>query len=50
MSKKTYICRAYVGVIVEAEDEFDIDWEAEESASGRDYLTALQNHATESKQ
>ena len=44
MSKKTYICKAYVGVIVEAEDEFeaeqlaglemdigDIDWDAEEA-------------------
>jgi hypothetical protein len=60
MSKKTYICKAYVGVIVEAEDEFeaeqlaglemdigDIDWEAEESASGHDYLTALQNYTIE---
>ena len=41
--KKTYICKAYVGVLVEAEDEFeaeqlaglemdigDIEWEAEE--------------------
>ncbi len=60
MSKKTYICRAYVGVIVEAEDEFeaealaglemdigDIDWEAEESAPGHDYFTALQNYTIE---
>ena len=43
---KTYICKAYVGVLVEAEDEFeaeqraglemdigDIDWEAEEQES-----------------
>ena len=52
MSKKTYICKAYVGVIVEAEDEFeaeqlaglemdigDIDWDAEEADPEHDYFT-----------
>ena len=60
MSKKTYICKAYVGVIVEAEDEFeaealaglemdigDIDWDAEEADPEHDYFTALQNYTVE---
>jgi len=60
MSKKTYICKAYVGVIVEAEDEFeaeqlaglemdigDIDWDAEEANPKHDYFTALQNYTIE---
>ena len=60
MSKKTYICRAYVGVIVEAEDEFeaealaglemdigDIDWDTEEAEPEHDYFTALQNYTVE---
>jgi hypothetical protein len=57
---KTYICKAYIGVIVEAEDEFqaeqlaglemdvgDIDWEAEEADPEHDYFTTLQNYTTE---
>jgi len=57
---KTYICKAYVGVIVEAEDEFeaealagmemdigDIDWEAEEADPEHDYFTTLQNYTIE---
>jgi hypothetical protein len=60
MSKKTYICKAYVGVIVEAEDTFeaealaglemdigDIDWEAEEADPEHDYFTTLQNYTIE---
>jgi hypothetical protein len=60
MSKKTYICKAYVGVLVEAEDEFeaealagmemdigDIDWEAEEADPEHDYFTTLQNYTIE---
>ena len=57
---KTYICKAYVGVLVEAEDEFeaealagmemdigDIDWEAEEADPEHDYFTTLQNYTIE---
>ena len=56
---KTYICKAYVGVLVEAEDEFeaeqraglemdigDIDWEAEEADPMHDYFTTTQNYTT----
>jgi len=57
---KTYICKAYVGVLVEAEDEFeaealagmemdigDIDWDAEEADPEHDYFTTLQNYTIE---
>ena len=54
MSKKTYICKAYVGVIVEAEDEFEAEqlaglemdigdsvFFAEEQVNGKAYRAAM---------
>ena len=57
---KTYMCKAYVGVMVEAEDEFeapfeagmhldigDIEWDVEEVDSEQDYFTTTQNYTIE---
>jgi len=60
MKTKTYMCKAYVGVMVEAEDEFeapfeagmhldigDIEWDVEEADPEHDYFTTTQNYTIE---